>query len=559
MHRYWYGRNFCYGISLISLVAVVEPLVISYSQRPVVRTTSSLTPFDPHHQSRGPWGRRKRSFIATSVVHTPLSTTSRSSEMTFIDLNDDSTSGTSRQAASIPLSSRIQTTDDPCVVFMKQLIQQHQPEYARRHPESDGQIYSLAQGVVYWTPPDVCQHAILKAFQDHTPLHGYSPDEGLRSLRQVLQTKIQNENGLTNHDIVVTCGANQAYMNCVLSVLSPLSSHAVIFAPYYFNHYMALQMTIGTEQILIGHLTQPQGLPDLQWLRTQFELHNPKHTEAGTGGRRIDMVTMTNPCNPTGIAYTKEQIQPLVNLCREFQSVLVLDATYEYFVHTDTTTTNSFTACFNDDAHVIHIFSLSKSYAMAGYRIGYMVLPRPQNTNNCNNRDAVTPTTTTTSSTLYENVMKVQDTIAIAPSHIGQIAALAAVQQAGAAWVQGQVQTLSVGRTAIDQALQLLQPHVMGGSGAMYVMARLPNDDDADNLKGTHHTPANDIDVAERLIQHYGIAVIPGTFCGAPGWIRICYANLPPDVCVRAARRLELGLQSMFGPQRTTSINNVDG
>ena len=80
----------------------------------------------------------------------------------------------------------------------------------------------------------------------------------------------------------------------------------------------------------------------------------------------------------------------------------------------------------------------------------------------------------------------------------------------------------------------------------MYYMAQLPNDVNI----------ANDIDVAERLIQQYGIAVIPGTFCGAPGWIRICYANLPPDQCTIAAQRLQHGLQSMFGTTSTVTATS---
>jgi aspartate/methionine/tyrosine aminotransferase len=238
---------------------------------------------------------------------------------------------------------------------------------------------------------------------------------------------------------------------------------------------------------------------------------------------------------------------------------LVLDATYEYFVHDDTNRhndiSNSFTACFNHEEHVIHIFSLSKSYGMAGYRIGYMVLPRSSSSNRVNRKfgNEECSSTVTSSSTLYDNVMKVQDTIAIAPSYIGQIAAIGALRNAGQLWVQSKVETLREGRMAIYHALQILQPNVIGGNGAMYYMAQLPYSTSiANNDNNVVNTAvASDIDVAERLIQQYGIAIIPGTFCGAPGWIRICYANLSPDQCQIAAQRLQYGLQSMFGTTRT--------
>jgi aspartate/methionine/tyrosine aminotransferase len=67
----------------------------------------------------------------------------------------------------------------------------------------------------------------------------------------------------------------------------------------------------------------------------------------------------------------------------------------------------------------------------------------------------------------------------------------------------------------------------------MYVMAKLPGlqDDQA---------------FARALVRDHGIAVIPGSFCGFPGWIRVCYANLPPDECIQAAGRLEKGIRSIL-------------
>ena len=47
---------------------------------------------------------------------------------------------------------------------------------------------------------------------------------------------------------------------------------------------------------------------------------------------------------------------------------------------------------------------------------------------------------------------------------------------------------------------------------------------------------------ASSLVEHYGVAVIPGSFCGLPGWIRVCYSNLPPDDCIIAATRLKKGI-----------------
>jgi aspartate/methionine/tyrosine aminotransferase len=70
----------------------------------------------------------------------------------------------------------------------------------------------------------------------------------------------------------------------------------------------------------------------------------------------------------------------------------------------------------------------------------------------------------------------------------------------------------------------------IGGSGAMYVMGKLP--------AGME----DDMFIGELLVEKYGIAIIPGSFCGYPGWIRVCYSNLNPEDCLIAADRLEKGI-----------------
>jgi aspartate/methionine/tyrosine aminotransferase len=111
---------------------------------------------------------------------------------------------------------------------MKSMVGQYADEW-----KDKGGIFSLAQGVVYWTPPVSANEAIKDAMEDvnHTAmLHMYGPDEGLDELRDKLTEKIATENGLTDHHIMVTAGANQAYMNCVLTLLNE-NDKAVVFAP----------------------------------------------------------------------------------------------------------------------------------------------------------------------------------------------------------------------------------------------------------------------------------------------------------------------------------------
>jgi aspartate/methionine/tyrosine aminotransferase len=121
--------------------------------------------------------------------------------------------------------------------------------------------------------------------------------------------------------------------------------------------------------------------------------------------------------------------------------------------------------CF-DEEHVINIFSFSKGYAMAGFRVGYVALSSKNgNDNNDGNGGRGTRA--------YEEMLKVQDTIAICTSRISQMAALGAMRS-GRDWVYDRVRTLDAGRAAILGAMSSLED-VIGGNGAMYVMGKLPD------------------------------------------------------------------------------------
>lgn len=118
------------------------------------------------------------------------------------------------------LSKRTVRTLDPCVVLMKSLISKHADKWSD-DPYGGGGIYSLAQGVVHWRPPPSAYEALSDAIADggSSQLHSYCPDEGYPPLVEAIKVKLRNENGLDDPHVIVTSGANQAYVNCVLTLL----------------------------------------------------------------------------------------------------------------------------------------------------------------------------------------------------------------------------------------------------------------------------------------------------------------------------------------------------
>ncbi|CAI5979818.1 unnamed protein product [Closterium sp. NIES-65] len=365
-------------------------------------------------------------------------------------------------------------------------------------------VMSLGQGVVYWLPPD----AVLAAAQAavHDPVSsGYGVDDGTKELRAALVEKVKTENGLMDSSIMVTAGANQAFVNVVLTLCDP-DDAVVLFKPFYFNHQMAFQMT-GVTDIVYGPCDSDTLHPSADWLEEAL---------SGKEGRKVPkVVVITNPNNPTGTYVPEDLLRRISAICEKAGSWLVLDNTYEYFMYG-----GNRHVCL-EAPHVLNIFSFSKAYGMMGWRVGYIAYPN-------------------SSPGLGPSLIKAQDTIPICANLIGQQAALAALQSpsAGKPFVDRLIQTLSPNLEEARDALAMLTGpgvggRVWGGEGAIYLWAKLPEGCEDDGA------------VVRWLVSEHGVVVIPGSASGAPGHIRVSFANLPAEKYKVAAGRLKKGLQEL--------------
>jgi len=385
----------------------------------------------------------------------------------------------------MPPSKRVRLTNSPCIVTMQKMLRGKQG------------IMSLAQGIVHWSPPPSVPAAVSQALEE-PDTNSYCPDDGLPQLKNALFEKLRVENGIEGVELMITQGANQAYTNLVLALVDA-EDGAVLFAPFYFNHMMALQMTGGAANVAIGPLCS-NCLPDTDWLEKRLTMDVSK-------APRIRLVTVVNPCNPTGVMLPEEHLHRISELCAKHNTVLAVDNTYEYFSYENEG--HPAHVCVSG-AHVVNVFSFSKAYGMMGWRMGYLAYP----------------------TILHDELMKIQDTIAICPGVANQKAALAALG-AGKEWVRKRVHELTANREAVIGAIEaaLGKESISGGSGAIYLLVKLPVEDD--------------LRAVEWLNDKHKVCVIPGSACGAPGVVRVCYANLPPDRCKEAAARLQAGLAEL--------------
>jgi len=381
------------------------------------------------------------------------------------------------------LATRALETDMPVMVQIQELIR------------GAKNAVSLAQGVVYWQPPKQALDKVKELVMEPS-ISRYGADEGIPELREALIKKLSQENKLYKSSVMVTAGANQAFVNLVLT-LCDAGDSVVMFAPYYFNAYMSFQMT-GITNILVGP-GHPKTLhPDVDWLEKTLLETKPAPK----------LVTVVNPGNPTGTYIPEPLLKRISDLCRDAGCWLVVDNTYEYFMYDGLKH-----SCLEGD-HIVNIFSFSKAYGMMGWRVGYIAYP-------------------TEVDGFAAQLLKVQDNIPICASIISQHLALYSLEL-GPEWVTERVKDLVKNREIVLEALSPLgEDAVKGGEGAIYLWAKLPD------------KYVEDFKVVRWLAHRHGVVVIPGSSCGCPGNVRISFGGLVESDCKAAAERLRRGLEEL--------------
>ena len=362
----------------------------------------------------------------------------------------------------------------------------------RAHP---GTI-SLGQGIVHYGPPPRSKKR-LEDFWKNPKNHGYAAVDGIPELQDIIRQKLLSDNGIEVTDkqaIVVTAGANMGFLHALLAVTEP-GEEVILFTPYYFNHEMAISM-LGCVPVCVP-LTQNNEI-DVELIE--------KHIT----GRTKAIVTVS-PNNPTGAVVSPGTLTHINNLCGERGIYHISDEAYEYFVYDEV---EHFSPGKNplSKNYTISLYSLSKAYGFAGWRIGYMVVPKH----------------------LALAVSKAQDTNLICPSIPSQYAAIGAMEE-GAEYPRSH---LAAYKRVRDQILKVLGSlgsafTIKRPEGAFYIMIQLHGEHDS-------------LHIAKALITSHRVAVIPGTAFGLHNTcsLRISYGSLQEDTVLEGVGRLVDGLHA---------------
>lgn len=231
---------------------------------------------------------------------------------------------------------------------------------------------------------------------------------------------------------------------------------------------------------------------------------------------RSKAIVTVSPNNPTGAVYPAETLKAINDLCRERGLYHISDETYEYFTY-DGVGHKSPLELPDSSAHTISIYSLSKAYGFASWRIGYMVIPEA----------------------LQLAVEKIQDTVLICPPVVSQVAATAALE-VGKSYCAPFVAGYAEVRTLVLQQLAELADvvSVPRPDGAFYCLLNC-------NL------PLEPMHLVQRLIRDFGVAVIPGDTFGIDGcYLRVSYGALDKDSVDAGIGRLCAGLRAIAAEHR---------
>ncbi len=357
---------------------------------------------------------------------------------------------------------------------------------------------NLSQGFPDFDPPESLIHALEGVAR--TGPHQYAVTWGARNFREALAKKQSRFMGMAldpERNVVVTCGATEAMMVAMLTVCNP-GDKVIVFSPFYEN-YGADTVLSGADPIYVS-LRFPSFTFDKRELEAAFE-KGPK------------ALVLCNPSNPTGKVFSREELETIAVLAAKYDAFVITDEVYEHIVYPPAQHVY-FASLPGMFERTLSCGSLSKTYSITGWRLGYVVAP----------------------DFIVEQARKVHDFLTVgapAPLQEAAVTALSLGDDYYEEMLAGYVERRDVLLSALDRAgLTYSRPQ-----GAYYVLVDV-----------SPFGVDDDVAFCEWMAQHVGVAGVPGSsFFHEPNHslVRFHFAKRT-ETLVEAGRRL-LRLRELAG------------
>lgn len=321
---------------------------------------------------------------------------------------------------------------------------------------------NLSQGFPDFAPPEM----LLKRLGETAEMpgvHQYSITFGAQNLRRALAEKQSRFMGIDidpDTEITITCGSTEAMMSAVLTVADP-GDKVIIFSPFYEN-YGADTILSGAEPIYVP-LIPPDFRFDPEVLEDAFRQH-PK------------AMILCNPSNPTGKVFTREELQIIADLAIRYDTYVITDEVYEHIIYEPYR--HVYIASLPGmRERTLSCSSLSKTYSITGWRIGYVIAP-PE---------------------ITECVKKVHDFLTVGAPAPLQEAVIPGIK-AGPEYYKGLVDLYTHKRDIFLKGLDDIGLNHTNPQGAYYVLMDI-----------SEFGYDNDLEFCEDLTRLVGVAAVPGS------------------------------------------------
>ncbi|MCA9509212.1 MAG: pyridoxal phosphate-dependent aminotransferase [Myxococcales bacterium] len=361
--------------------------------------------------------------------------------------------------------------------------------FAERARAEGRDVVALHVGDTWMEPFEGARMEALRT-ADYPGLHRYGPTQGLPALVDALVEKVRARNGLAceRAGVLVGAGATSVLANVIGAIASP-GDEVAILAPFW-------PLARGIVQ---AFRATPVEVPFYDRVR---DVDEAVATVRARIGPRTVALYVSSPSNPTGRVLPRAWLEALAGLAREHDLWLVSDEVYEELVYEGA----HFSVGAVAPERTVSVFSFSKTYGMAGNRVGYAVGPPP----------------------LVEQALKIGTHTAYHAPVAGQVAALRALE-GGAEWVAN---ARALYREAGGRAAAALGLPAPEGSTFLFV--------DVARALDERGMPG----FLERCFED-GVLVAPGASAGSDyaSWVRLCYTAAPPDRVAWAIERLAARLR----------------
>ncbi len=365
-------------------------------------------------------------------------------------------------------------------------------------------VINFAAGELDTDTPERIKRAAIEAL--NRGMTKYTEVRGIAPLREAIAQKYKDEFGLeySSDQVLVSCGGKHSLYNIFQAMLDE-GDEVIIPAPYWVSYRDIVLLSGGVPRIVKG-----SG-------RDDFRL-TPEGLKAALGPRTRALI-LNSPNNPTGVAYHREELLALSRIVEAHGCLIISDDVYEKIVYDDFEFHNIVTVNPPLKERTVIVNSMSKTYAMTGWRIGYAVGPVP----------------------LLSAAGKIQSQSTSNPTSFAQAAALEALHGPDDE-LKELVRGLQPRRDAIVERFNAMEGvECNRPEGAFYVF---PSIRSLLGKQGKKGTIASASDLSNFLLEEAQVVAVPGEDFGSPEHIRFSY-TVPMNDIHKGCDRIETALKKL--------------